>query len=391
MTSNGKPTALLCDAAFSAVPILLALKRMGYRVAVCGSRPADPGHALADLSIVMDYGDKESLLRSVTSERIDVLVPGCTDVSYLSCAWVADQLHLPGYGTMESTHTIHRKDRFRELCGVHGFPTPPSARSLSEALGLRFPILVKPSDSFSGKGIVKIEAPAGLSDGINRAIAQSGTRTLVFEEFVEGQLYSHSAFLQNGRVATDFLVSEYCTVYPYQVNSSHLGTDLDIDIVRGLRQWVEAFASALELPDGLVHTQFISNGRDFYLIEVTRRCPGDLYAILVEKSTGFDYPGLYAASFCGERPKVEKDIRQSRFFSRHTVSVDSDCIFLSSSIDVPNASASFVPLKKSAELLRAAPLDRAGIYFIEHRLAADMKAYTPKLKHCVTVETPRHD
>lgn len=391
MTDSRTPTALLCDAAFSAVPILLALKRMGYRVAVCGSRPADPGHALADLSLVLDYGDRELLLRSVIGEGIDFLVPGCTDVSYLSCAWVADQLHLPGYGTLESTHIIHRKDRFRELCRAHGFPTPRSTQSQSEASGLRFPILVKPSDSFSGKGIVKIDSPVRLSDGIDRAKSQSGTQSVVFEEFVDGQLYSHSAFLQNGRVAADFFVTEYCTVHPYQVNSSHLGTDLGGDIVQDLRRWVEAFASVLNLPDGLVHTQFISDGGDFYLIEVTRRCPGDLYANLVEKSTDFDYPGMYAAGFCGQRRKVTGDIRQIRYFSRHTVSVDSDCIFMSSSIDVPNAKASFVPLKKSAELLRAAPFDRAGIYFIEHRLPADMKACTPKLRDCVTVETPRHD
>src|SRR5690349_17331663 len=106
-------TVLLCDAAFSAIPILLALKRMGYRVAVCGGRPNDPGHRLADISFVIDYSDKELLLGVVTDEAIDFLVPGCTDVSYFSCAWVAERLGLPGYDTSEVTNTVHRKDAFR--------------------------------------------------------------------------------------------------------------------------------------------------------------------------------------------------------------------------------------------------------------------------------------
>jgi carbamoylphosphate synthase large subunit len=388
MNDRHKPTVLLCDAAFSAIPILGALKGEGYRVAVCGSRASDPGHGLADLSLVMDYGDREGLLRTVRNEGIKLLVPGCTDVSYLTCAWVANQLHLPGYDTLEATHTIHRKDRFRELCRIHQFATPRSTLSPSEVSQLKFPILVKPSDSFSGKGIVKVERPADLSRGIDLARLQSGTRSIVFEEFIEGNLYSHSAILQNGKIVIDFFVNEYCTVHPYQVNSSHLCVDLENDVMQGLREWLEAFARILNLVNGLVHTQFISNGNGFYLIEVTRRCPGDLYALLIEKSTGVEYAGKYAASFCGvELSTPQQHVRERRFFSRHTVSVDRDCVFLSTSITVSGAKVLFVPLKRTGEPLRAAPMDRAGIYFMEHTLASEMKESTPKLKNYVIVET----
>jgi biotin carboxylase len=335
----------------------------------------------------MDYGDRDALLRTARNERIEFLIPGCTDVSYLSCAWVADQLHLPGYDTLEATHVIHKKDRFREICQHHGFPIPRSVSMRSEVSSLRFPILVKPTDSFSGRGITRVERMDDLSQGIERAVLESGSRTVVFEEFVDGNLYSHSAFLQNGKIVVDFFVNEYCTVYPYQVNSSHVCLDLGADIVQGMRQWLEAFASVLCLADGLVHTQFISDGKGFCLIEVTRRCPGDLYALLIEKSMGADYAGLYATGFCGKDLSSRQGAQERRFFSRHTVSVDRDCVFLSSSISMPQGRASFIPLKKAWEPLRAAPMDRAGIYFIEHSLSADMKASTPHLRNHVTVET----
>ena len=390
MADGDKPTVLLCDGAFSAVPVLFALRDAGFRVAVCGSRPADPGHGLADLSLVIDYGDRDLLLRTVRSEGIDFLVPGCTDVSYLSCAWVAEQLHFPGYDPLDSTTTINRKDKFRELCRAERFPTPRSVLSPSEVSNLRFPILVKPSDSFSGKGIVKVNSPAELSQGIEAASAQTDTGSLVFEEFVDGKLYSHSAFLREGRIIADFFVREYCTVHPYQVNSSHLCIDLGPDIIEGLRQWLEAFASVLDLADGLVHTQFISERMGFHLIEVTRRCPGDLYALLIEKSTGVDYAGMYAAAFCGLDLQEVRNSRELRFFSRHTVSVDRDCVFFASHITVPDAKVSFIPLKRTGESLRAAPMDRAGIYFIEHSSVTQMKEITPKLKNYVTVESPGH-
>ena len=386
MRKGGK-TVLLCDAAFSALPILFALKRSGYRVAVCGSRPDDPGHALADASFVLDYGDREAVLRAVTQSDIAFLVPGCTDVSYLSCAWVASQLGLPGYDSLDATETIHRKDRFRELCRNQGFATPRSAASAAEASALRFPILVKPSDSFSGKGIMQVDRPADLGDAIEFSRSITGTQSVVFEEFIEGKLYSHSAFLQEGRIAVDFFVNEYCTVHPYQVNSSHVSVQLDRRIVNGLRQWLETFASILNLADGLMHTQFISDGETFHLIEVMRRCPGDLYALLAMKSTGAPYPYLYASPFCGVR--IDRDEPGlKRFFSRHTLSVPQECVFFSSRIKLPNASVSFVPLKRVGHPLRAVPMDRAGIFFIEHATVEEMIEITPKLKDFIEAETP---
>ena len=390
MADADRRTVLLCDAAFSAVPILLALRDAGFRVAVCGSRPEDPGHGLADRSFLIDYGDRELLLRTVKSEAVDLLVPGCTDVSYLSCAWVAEKLNFPGFDSVSSTLTINRKHKFRELCLAQRFPTPRSVLAASEASNLCFPILIKPTDSFSGKGIIKVNSRDELLQAIDLAKATTDTRSLVFEEFIEGKLYSHSAFLRAGQIVDDFFVREYCTVHPYQVNSSHLCIGLKPEIVAGVRQWLDSFASVLGLADGLVHTQFISDGTDFHLIEVTRRCPGDLYALLIEKSTGFDYAGMYAAGFCGLDHPRRKNVQKTRFFSRHTVSVDRDCIFFASHINVPNAWISFVPLKRTGEPLHAAPMDRAGIYFVEHDSVTKMKEITPNLKHCVTVESAGH-
>jgi biotin carboxylase len=251
---------------------------------------------------------------------------------------------------------------------------------------LKFPILVKPSDSFSGKGIVKVSCLEELSRGIELARSQSGTQSVVFEEFIDGSLYSHSAFLRNGSIAADFFVNEYCTVHPYQVNSSHVCVDLDPEVMAGMRRWLEAFASALHLADGLVHTQFISEGRGFGLVEVMRRCPGDLYAMLIEKSTGVDYAGMYASAFCNSAIPVERKAPRRRFFSRHTVSVERDCTYFASGIAGLDAEVSFVPLKKTGEPLRAAPMDRAGIYFIEHASSREMKAVTPALRNHVTLE-----
>lgn len=378
---------LLCDANFCTLPILQAVKKRGYTLTTVGSITKDPGHALADNSLNIDYSDTELLYKYVSEGNYQGIVPGCNDRSYLSSAFIAEKLGLPGFDSYETVLTIHYKDRFRIYAEQKGYPVPKAILSDKESDSLKFPVLVKPVDSFSGKGINKAYTYDELKSLCEEARQHSRSGTVLIEEFVEGKLYSHSAFIKNQKIITDFFVNEYCTVYPYQVNSSNLATLLNDKIKESLRAWAEQFAADLDLCDGLIHTQFISDNTDFYLIEVARRCPGDLYSQLIQKSTGIDYADLYAMPFCGlELPNVVRG-NEDKFISRHTSSVDEDCIFISSSLNIADTLVQSVQLKYSGELMKAAPFDKSGIYFVEHATAKKMEQLTEQLKDYVLIET----
>lgn len=376
---------LLCDAAFSAMPLLAALKAAGFFVAVTSSRPDDPCHALAHQSSPIDYSNRQSLCDLVREHRFDYIVPGCTDVSYLAASSVARTLGLPGFDREEIVNVIHDKGLFREYAQKKGYPIPRATGAMNEAPGLAFPILIKPVDSFSGKGIKKVATAGALEEGYREAVRHSPSGQVLFEEFVEGRLYSHSAFICKGAIVSDFFVSEYCTVHPYQVNSSCLATRLEPTVKRKMRAWLAAFAQDAGLCDGLVHTQFISRHGEIRLIESTRRCPGDLYSRLVAASTGIDYAALYVSGFCGRVNAVDTPSPQSRPVSRHTVSLNEDCHFVDATLSLPNVALTYVPIRKTGEFMRAAPFDRAGIYFIEHASFDVMEATTEHIVQHVVV------
>ena len=54
-----------------------------------------------------------------------------------------------------------------------------------------------------------------------------------------------------------------------------------------LKEKVELISERLSLVDGLLHVQFILDSGRYWFVEMTRRCPGDLYSLLIEMSTGF--------------------------------------------------------------------------------------------------------
>lgn len=376
---------LLCDANFCVLPILHSLMNNNYNVSVVGSLLNDPAHSIADNSVPLDYSDVNVLYKHIVEKTYDFIVPGCNDRSYLSLAKIAEELNYPGFDKYETVLTIHHKDKFRSFSEVMNYPVPKAVTDIKKVNTLKFPIIIKPVDSFSGKGTNKVENISEVELFWKEAKQFSKEGSVVAEEFIDGKLYSHSAFIKNKKIVIDFFVNEYCTVHPYQVNSSNVSAKLNQKIKDGLRTWTEKFAHDLNLVDGLVHTQFIVNNDSFFLIEIARRCPGDLYSELIEKSTGINYAELYSLPFLGlDLPnKIDK---KAKYFSRHTVSVDKECIFISSGINMESKNIQNIQLKKSGEKMKAAPFDKSGIYFIEHESIEKMESLTKDLKDYISLE-----
>lgn len=377
---------LLCDANFCVLPIVQSIMLKDHTLSVVGSLLGDPAHEIADYSIPINYADVDTLYKHILENKYDFIIPGCNDRSYLSLAQIAEKLNYPGFDKYHTVLTIHHKDKFRAFAEMKKYPVPKAVDDISKVNTLNFPIIIKPVDSFSGKGTNKVESAIDIKKYWNEAKEFSKTGAVVAEEFVEGKLYSHSAFIKNKKIVVDFFVNEYCTVYPYQVNSSNVATELSQKIQNDLREWTEQFAQDLDLVDGLVHTQFISDNDTFSLIEIARRCPGDLYSQLIQKSTGVNYAELYSLPFIGEAlPDIVK--KEEKYFSRHTVSVEKECIFISSGVNLESKNIQNVQLKYSGQKIKAAPFDKSGIYFIEFNTPQEMEEKTEKLKDYMLIET----
>lgn len=378
---------LLCDANFSVLPILESIMSRNHHVTVAGSLLHDPAHQIAHNSVAIDYSDVDLLHKYIFDHKFHSIVPGCNDRSYLSLAYVAEKMGFKGYDSYETVLIIHQKDKFRSFAEKKGYPVPKAVNDISKIGNLKFPVIIKPVDSFSGKGINRVENNKDIEKYWHEAKKFSKTGAVVAEEFVSGKLYSHSAFIKNKKIVVDFFVNEYCTVYSYQVNSSNIATKLSKKIQEGLREWTEQFAQDLDLVDGLVHTQFISDNETFSLIEIARRCPGDLYSQLIQKSTGVNYAELYAMPFLGEKLPDFVETLKKRYIARHTVSVDKKCIFISSGVNLKSKNIQNIQLKDSGQIMKSAPFDKSGIYFIEFDNAKEMEEITEKIKDYIEVET----
>lgn len=388
--ANKPKKALLVGSSYSAAPLFFALKKRGLHVTVCGNFRGDPCHQYADDSCYMDYSKSDDLLQYVQDNSFDFLIPSCNDFAYLSCSWVARSKSFAGYDDWETALMLHTKHRFRDFCAKHAVPAPACLfwgaidDEVRSPESLHYPVLVKPVDSFSGRGTTKVLDHSRLPAALNEAKKASRTGEAVVEEFVNGSLHSHSAFIEAGRIVWDGFVDEYCTVYPYQVDCSNCPSNLPEIMRAKVRDAISRVIRHAGLADGLLHTQFIVCGQDFWIIESMRRCPGDLYGRLVEEATGLAYTDMYVAKFLGEsHPKPLARFETERFIGRHTVSVSEPTVSSGVSFKIPAKRISFVPLKMSADPLGAAPFDKLGIAFVEFDDAATMFAQVPNFTDAV--------
>lgn len=381
---------LLVGSSFSAAPIYGALKRKGHHVAVCGGIKGDPCHQYADASVYVDYSSREDLLAAVKSGGYDFIVPTCNDTSYLSAAWVGGQLGYPGFDSFQTTEILHNKPLFRDFTRKIGLPVPAAVRvelGKADVAGkVRFPVLVKPADSFSGRGVTKVGLPDQLGPAIDAALAVSGDGSAVVEDFIDGTLHSHSAFIADQRIVLDFFVDEYCTVYPYQVNCSNHPSLLSDELRNHTRDVMAQLIAAFGLTDGLLHTQFMVRDNRIWIVECMRRAPGDLYGQFVGASTGIDYADLYARPFVGEKIPADITVSGPKLMARHTISGDTPRIVADFTVTAPARAVRIIPLKTSGELMRAAPHDKLAIVFAEFDTMDDMLKITACFQRYIVIQ-----
>ncbi len=360
---------LLLDTSFAAAPIHDWLKEAGHDVWTMGNRASDLlAVRSGDKWINQDYSDVAAVRAHI--ERLDIryVVPGCTDVSIDACIrlGVGPQI----FDAPETNRLLTNKAAFRRVCEDIGVPSPRVVAR--ERFPLQGKFICKPVDAFSGRGVTVFDGadPAGLDAACQLAEQASPTREILIETFADGQLHSCSAIIEKQRIVDRFYVLEGSSANPFVVDTSHVVYDFPVRYAEILERSVERLCATLGLKDGLLHTQFILTNEGAVVIEVTRRCPGDLYSLLIEYSTGYRYAAKYASYFVETRCNTEA--RHHKYMLRHTLTTDQQVVgglvFRS-----PTPVVAHVPLYGVGLRLESARATRVGLLFCEATTPAELR------------------
>lgn len=269
-----KKKLLIAGGSHADIPIIQAAKKLNYWVITSGNNPKDLGHEFSDEYFPEDYSHPEKILKLAKMLKIDAICASSNDFSAISCAYVAEKLHLPGHDDFETALIIHHKDKFRTFA-LENKILVPNAVNVGENddtnlinSKLTYPVMVKPVDLSGGKGITKVEDKNHLKKAIRNALQLSKHHRVVVEEFIEGTNHGYSTFIKDGKVVFAFMDDEHYSTNPYLVSGASTSLLYTKYISNQINTALELMASKLKLVDGLLHVQLILKDNTPYIIEI---------------------------------------------------------------------------------------------------------------------------
>ncbi len=385
---------LIGGGSYMDIPLIINAKKLGFYVITTGFRETDLGHKYSDEYVKLDYSKKEDMLKLAERLKIDFICPCANDFSALSCSYVAEKLGLPGHDPYHITELIHNKNEFEKLSKKlkinrpesESFDNKKEAEEFIYSIGL--PVIVKPVDLSTGRGISKINKEDQINYALEKAFSVSKKKKIIIEKFIQGTNHGFSAIIKNKKVVFFFCDDEHYFLNKYMVSGTSTPSSVPKDVQILVSKQVEKIASELNLKDGIFHLQFILKNNTPYIIDICRRAPGDLYIDFVKYATKIDFPFYILNSFIGEEIKGLKQVSPHGFFTRHCIMSRSDGILKEIHFNkhIKNNIINKLILYKKGDRIQNHLMTRLGIVFLKYSSLKEMKEKSIKLQDLIKVE-----
>lgn len=325
---------LLLGGSHRDIPLIKASQKLGYFVITLGDRDYYLGHQYSDKSYKINFNDLEKVKKIALDERIDYLLPGCGEESYLNTVQLSHELNIGNFDTLETAKLVHNKWKFKDFCLKNTISTPNGIfyKDQNNLKNLHFPIVVKPTNLSGGRGVEIVHDTDELQKSLTSA--QKFSDEIFLEEFIDGKLIAYSIFLKNQKIIYGFVGEDKTYLNPYLIASAY-PTKIEDIVLKKLKEDIEKLAQMLHLVDGMFHLQILIKDQKPYIIDVTRRIPGDLYPYLIEYCDDVEYSKAVVNAYTTGIITNEFDskVEKQSFIIRHCVMPSSNGIYKEIHID----------------------------------------------------------
>ena len=202
-----------------------------------------------------------------------------------------------------------------------GISTAPFAimeqLDMQKIAGLRYPLIVKPVDCNSSKGVKRVDDENTLEEAFAEAVGLSRTNNAIVEEFVEGQELSVDVYVENGKahiLAVSQLdkIPEKDKFIIFRSKAPEHLTDL---IIEKIQHTVQQIADAFGIRNAPMLIQMICKGMDVFVLEFSARTGGGEKFVTIEKLSGFDVIKAVVDLTLGKTPHVDNTGDYPKFFA----------------------------------------------------------------------------
>lgn len=313
-----KKKLLILGANPETIPLIEAAHNLGISCVVTDYNPQAPAKQFADISYDVDGMNINGLVELAKKEKVDGVLVGVADALINPYQQVCDILGLPCYATNEQVQCFTNKYKFKRKCeefGIQGVPeysvsVIPTEEELEK---VSFPVLVKPVDACSGKGITICKKKEELKEAIQYAIQYSFSGIYMVERYMTCADLSIYYTFKDGEIYLSSLSDRYTNKEQGELSPVCLGDIfpskfIDEFIIREHPKFCKLFRS-MGVQNGVLYiSAFYENGQ-CYVYDPGFRLQGGGFHLILNEINGFDHRKMLV-NFAVNKIFGEKDFNK---------------------------------------------------------------------------------
>lgn len=311
--------ALVVAGGLAQIELINQLKERGITTVLIDGNPNALARPYADKFYQMAIFDIEAVKNLAVEEEVDFLITCCADQVLLVVAQVSELLGLPCYIDYQTGQNVSDKKYMKKIFHENNIPTSRHVEMTEldwECIKeLQYPLVVKPVDAYSSRGVRKAQNPEELELYFGEAAQISRAGGVIVEEFVSGTEISVDVYVEDG-VAKVLCVSnseKIADADRFIIFRGRYPVAASPEIMEQIRVVAQQIADAFQLKDAPMLIQMINTGERVSVLEFCARTGGNMKYLLIKRSCGFDVIKAVIDLAVGEKPHVELREPESKY------------------------------------------------------------------------------
>ena len=272
------------------------LKKQDFKVYTIGNRQPFVTNGIEHYKL--DYTNTPKIEKIIKKKKINLIISCANDLGLYLLLKLKQNKFID---TKKTLDTLLNKFFFRKY-----YKKIPYYHFNQKIDDCDFPILLKKKISSGGKNIYKI------NNAYQFHKIKVKKRDYFLEKFIEGTDHGVFTIIRNKKILFSFFDNEQRFINPYTVSSTSSCTNIPAVIQKKFLKEILKIVLDLKLVDGILHFQIKYNKlkKKIYIIEITRRIPGDRYMKFVEYATGINVCKLYIDLHLNKNLLIRKNIKK---------------------------------------------------------------------------------
>ena len=286
--------ALVLAGSCSQVVLLNQLRERNIETILVDNNPNAVAIPYADKFVRANILDNDIIKNIAIEEAVDFLITVCADQVLLTVAKVSEELGLPCYIDYDTACKVSDKGHMKDIFSKNGIPTSKhvfmAQLDMQKISDMEFPLVVKPVDSYSSKGVRKATNLEDLRQYFKEASDISRSGVVIVEEYAEGAELTVDYEIVDG-VAHLLSVSNTEKVNyrdRFLAFRTRFPADVSEETVQRVAEIGQKIATAFNLRNTPMLVQMLTDDKKESVLEFCARTGGGAKYLLIKAATGFD-------------------------------------------------------------------------------------------------------